>query len=375
MVDIPLQRSYIAPRTERYLREALADGKLSGGGRFTAACQRELEALTGSPRVLLTQSGTTALEMCALLLDLQPGDEVIMPSFTFPSTANAFVLRRAVPVFVDIRPDTLNIDEALVEAAISARTRAIVVVHYAGVVCEMDPLLRIARKHGLPIIEDAAQALGAHYRGAPAGSLGDLAALSFHATKNIGCGEGGALLINNTDYIGDAEIIWDKGTDRAAFLRGERSHYEWRQIGSSCLPSEITAAVLLAQLETWPEALGSRRKAWAHYQGQLEGAGIPWVLPQVPRHCEHNAHIYFIRCDNEETARRLQQRMDSAGVAVAPHYQPLHLSEAGRRYTAQRTPLPETEKVAGTLLRLPLWNDMPGELVERVIDALLQATR
>lgn len=366
---IPFSKPYVAPRTLAYVQQALEDGRLSGGGRFTDACHRMLQDMTGCPHVLLTQSGTTALEMCALLLELGPGDEVIMPSWTFPSTANAFVLRGAVPVFVDIRPDTLNIDEALIEAAITSRTRAIVAVHYAGVPCEMDAINDIAARHGLAVIEDAAQALGSRYKGRPAGTLGHLAAYSFHATKNIGCGEGGALLINDARFAQAAEEIWDKGTNRAAFLRGEVPYYEWTRVGSSCLPSELTAAVLLAQLEDMEPATARRIGNWQRYH-QLLGSAGGVRIPQPPTGVEHNAHIFWLAVERGTDALAVRQSLEQRGVSTLPHYFPLHRSRAAQGSSVCPRPLPVTDSIGSGLLRLPLWSDMPDEAIEHVSESL-----
>lgn len=367
---IPFSKPYVAPRTLAYVQQALEDGRLSGGGRFTDACHRMLQDMTGCPHVLLTQSGTTALEMCALLLELGPGDEVIMPSWTFPSTANAFVLRGAVPVFVDIRPDTLNIDEALIERAITPRTRAIVAVHYAGVPCEMDAINAIAERHGLTVIEDAAQALGSRYKGRPAGTLGHLAAFSFHATKNIGCGEGGALLVNDARYLAAAEEIRDKGTNRAAFLRGEVSHYEWTRAGSACLPSDITAAVLLAQLEDVEAVNAARLATWQAYRRALELVADRVRLPAPPPHCAHNGHMFHLGLHAPLRAEDLVDALAVRGIALATHYRPLHGSRAGEALARTDGALESTGHCARGLVRLPLWVGMGPDEVRRVSEAV-----
>lgn len=375
---IPFHKPYLSPRTREYVSQALADGRLSAGGRFTDECQRLLAALTDCPRVLLTQSCTAALEICALLLDLAPGDEVIMPSWTFPSTASAFLRCGAVPVFVDIRPDTLNIDEALIEQAITARTRAIVAVHYAGVPCEMDAINAIAERHGLTVIEDAAQALGSRYKGRPAGTLGHLAAFSFHATKNIGCGEGGALLVNDARYLAAAEEIRDKGTNRAAFLRGEVPHYEWTRPGGAFAPSEISAAVLQAQLEDLEAVNTARRAAWQHHRRLLAPIADRVQLPAPPPHCEHNGHIFWLVPMTEE-ADALRSALARHGIEIVPHYRPLHPSAVARTAARQASPLPVTERVASHLLRLPVWHGIDEEactlIARHVRDSLGESPR
>jgi dTDP-4-amino-4,6-dideoxygalactose transaminase len=353
-----------------FIAEAHRNGHLSGDGLFTGRCHAWLERTIGTRKALLTHSCTAALEMAALLLDLAPGDEVIMPSFTFVSTANAFVLRGAVPVFVDIRPDTLNIDEDLIEAAITARTRAICVVHYAGVGCEMDAIGAIAARHGIAVVEDAAQGILATYRGKPLGALGALGALSFHETKNIIAGEGGALLVNDPALVERAEIIREKGTNRSQFFRGQVDKYTWVDIGSSYLPSEIIAAFLAAQIEE-ADSINARRLAiWNRYHdafAALEAAGR-LRRPIVPAHCTHNAHMYYLLLADLETRTRFIGALREAGVHPVFHYVPLHSAPAGRRYGRASGELSVTDRTGDSLVRLPLW--LPDMDQGRVIEAV-----
>lgn len=367
---IPFNRPYMTGRELDYIAEAHAHGHLAGDGIFTKRCHAWLERTTGARRALLTHSCTAALEMAALLLDLEPGDEVIMPSFTFVSTANAFALRGAVPVFVDIRPDTLNIDENLIEAAITPRTRAICVVHYAGVGCEMDAIGSIAARHGLAIVEDAAQGILATYRDRPLGAIGAFGALSFHETKNIIAGEGGALLVNDPHFVERAEIIREKGTNRAQFFRGQVDKYTWVDIGSSYLPSEILAAFLAAQIEE-AEAITTRRLAlWNHYHealAPLEAAGR-LRRPVVPPHCTHNAHMYYVLLDGLDARTRFIAALKSDDIHPVFHYVPLHSAPAGRNYGRTSGDLGVTERTSERLVRLPLW--LPDLDQARVIDAV-----
>ncbi|GGY14438.1 dTDP-4-amino-4,6-dideoxy-D-glucose transaminase [Rhodanobacter panaciterrae] len=356
-MTIPFNRPYLVGRELDYIAQAHTNGQLSGDGAFTRRCHTWLEQRLGVCKALLTQSCTAALEMAAILLDLQPGDEVIMPSFTFVSTANAFVLRGAVPVFVDIRPDTLNIDETLIEQAITPHTRAICVVHYAGVACEMDTIMAIAARHGLKVIEDAAQGILSSYKGRALGSIGDLAALSFHETKNVISGEGGALLINDPALIERAEVIREKGTNRSKFFRGQVDKYTWVDIGSSYLPSELIAAFLAAQLEE-AEGITARRLAiWDHYHrwaAPLERNGT-LRRPIVPDHCMHNAHMYFLLLRDLEARTHFIEAMMATGIGTVFHYIPLHSSPAGQRYGRAAGPLPHTDATSDRLVRLPLW--------------------
>ena len=357
MTSIPFNRPYLTGHELDYIRGAHENLMLSGDGPHTAVCERWLEREIGTPRALLTHSCTAALEMAAILADLGPGDEVIMPSFTFVSTANAVVLRGAVPVFVDIREDTLNLDESLVEAAITPRTKAILVVHYAGVGCEMDAMLEIAARHGLMVIEDAAQGICARWRGRPLGSFGALAALSFHETKNITCGEGGALLVNDRDLVARAEIVREKGTNRRAFMEGLVDKYTWVDLGSSYVPGEIGAGFLRAQMEHAWDITRRRLALWDAYHAAfagLEASGLA-RRPRVPAHCEHNAHLYYLLVRDAETRTRFVRSMAAEGIGAIFHYVPLHSSPGGRRFGRADAELPVTDRVASTLVRLPLF--------------------
>ena len=359
-MKVPFNKPYMTGRELQLISQAHAKGHLSGDGTFTKQCHAWLEAQIGCRKALLTHSCTAALEMAALLLELEPGDEVIMPSFTFVSTANAFVLRGAVPVFVDIRADTLNIDEALIEAAITPRTKAICVVHYAGVACEMDPIMAIAARHGIRVVEDAAQGILSSYKGRPLGSIGDLAALSFHETKNVISGEGGALLVNAERYMERAEIIREKGTNRSKFFRGQVDKYTWVDIGSSYLPSEIIAAFLAAQLED-ADAITRRRLAvWGRYHAWAEPLERQGLLrrPIVPAHCVHNAHMYYILLPTLEARTRFIGKLREHGVSAVFHYIPLHSSPAGQRFGRTSGNLATTVDTADRLVRLPLWAEL-----------------
>jgi dTDP-4-amino-4,6-dideoxygalactose transaminase len=371
-VKIPFNKPYVTGRELGYIQQAHERGRLSGDGPFSKACEKWLEDRLGCPKALLTHSCTAALEMTALLIDIRRGDEVIMPSFTFVSTANAFVLRGGVPVFVDIRPDTLNIDEALIESAINPRTKAIVPVHYAGVGCEMDPIMEIARRHGLFVIEDAAQGVMSRYKDRALGSIGHFGALSFHETKNIIAGEGGAVLVNAADFIAQAEVIREKGTDRAKFFRGEVDKYTWQAIGSSFLPSDITAAFLWGQLED-AESLISRRQAiWNRYHQafeSLEARGLV-VRPTIPDHCQHNGHIYYLILPERDARDKMLSALKSAGIGAIFHYVPLHSSPAGREYGRAAADLPHTDRISECLVRLPIWVGMTGVEIDHVISAV-----
>jgi dTDP-4-amino-4,6-dideoxygalactose transaminase len=372
-MKIPFNKPYLTGQELEYIRQAHANGQLAGDGPFTRKCHAWLEQNTGCAKALLTHSCTGALEMAALLADLQTGDEVIMPSFTFVSTANAFVLRGAVPVFVDIRPDTLNLDESQIEAAITPRTKAVVPVHYAGVGCEMDVLLEIAKKYRLLVIEDAAQGIQSKFRGKPLGSFGHLAALSFHETKNIISGEGGALLINDPDLIERAEIIREKGTNRSRFFRGQVDKYTWMDLGSSFLPGEMVAAFLYAQMEKAQEITRRRLNLWETYHGafrDLEEKGLV-QRPHIPTHCAQNAHMYYLLMKNESHRDLLLEALNkNEGINAVFHYLPLHRSPAGQKYGRTLSPLPHTDNISGRLLRLPLWigmEDYQAEIIDRII--------
>ncbi|MDP9127548.1 MAG: dTDP-4-amino-4,6-dideoxygalactose transaminase [Pseudomonadota bacterium] len=345
-------------------------GGLSGNGTYTQRCQHWLQRKTGVPRSFLTSSGTDALEMAAHLADLKPGDEVIMPSYTFSSTANAVVLRGAIPVFVDIRKDTLNIDERLIERAITPRTRAICPVHYAGVGCAMDEILTLARRHKLSVIEDAAQGVAASYRGRPLGSFGDFGAFSFHASKNIISGEGGALLVKNARKAKRAEIIWEKGTNRAQLIRGEVDKYTWVDIGSSFLMSEVSAALLWTQLQSAMAITAPRLRLWNSYHKALAGLEGKGLLrrPVIPEECQHNGHIYHILLPTPALREALRKHLRHHRIEACFHYVPLHSSPAGRRFGRTASPMSVTNRAAATLLRLPLFPGLAVAEQQRIID-------
>jgi dTDP-4-amino-4,6-dideoxygalactose transaminase len=370
--NIPFGKPFIAGKELYYIAQAVMEGHLSGDGPFSARCENWLERHVGMPKALLTPSGTDALELAALLLDIGPGDEVIMPSFTFVSTATAFVLRGAVPVFVDIREDTLNLDERLVEAAITPRTRAIVAVHYGGCGCEMDALRAIADRHGLALVEDAAHALGASYRDKPLGSFGDLACFSFHETKNVISGEGGALVVNRPELVERAAVIRQKGTNRQQFLAGQTDKYTWVDIGSSFVASEIVAAFLWGQLERVEEITAKRMNIWRQYHSALAPLAKRGEvsLPEPPAHCHVNGHIFYLLVRDESARNSLLRQLNGQGVNAVFHYVPLHSSPAGLRYGRSHGNLAVTESVAQRLLRLPLFFDMESDDVERVVAAV-----
>lgn len=375
MNPIPFNRPYMTGVEIEYIHDAKQKNMLAGDGWFTKECHRWLESNVGAQKALLTHSCTAALEMAALLIDIQPGDEVIMPSYTFVSTANAFVLRGGVPVFVDIRADTLNIDEAIIDAAITDRTRAIVPVHYAGVACEMDSIMDIARRYSLKVIEDAAQGVMASYKGMPLGGIGDLGAFSFHETKNVISGEGGALLVNRSEYTVPAEIIREKGTDRSRFFRGEVDKYTWQSVGSSFLPGELIAAFLWAQLEEADRITGLRREIWARYNALTESLESDGVLrrPHIPDECEHNAHIFYVLLADGIDRKRVLEDMKCSGVHALFHYVPLHSSPAGQRYGRVHGDLIHTNQLSERVIRLPIWIGMSESEQTRVVDALRSA--
>jgi dTDP-4-amino-4,6-dideoxygalactose transaminase len=373
-MKIPFNKPFMTGRELSYIAQAHATGHLAGDGLFTKKCSAWLEKRIGSEKALLTHSCTAGLEMAALLADLAAGDEVIMPSFTFVSTANAFVLRGAVPVFVDIRPDTLNIDEKQIEAAITPRTRAIVPVHYAGVACEMDTIMAIASKHNLLVIEDAAQGVMSSYKGRSLGSIGHMAALSFHETKNIISGEGGALLLNVPAFHSRAEVIREKGTNRSQFFRGQVDKYTWVDVGSSFLPSELVAAFLWAQMEE-VETITSRRLAiWNRYHEALEPAERQGKLrrPIIPGDCVHNAHMYYVVLPDLETRSEFISKLGTAGIQCVFHYVPLHDSPMGSRVGRAHGDLKQTASFSERLVRLPLWLGIE-EHQDAVIEQVLQA--
>jgi dTDP-4-amino-4,6-dideoxygalactose transaminase len=372
---IPFNRPYATGRECDYIREAIASAHLSGDGLFTRRCHAWLEERVGVRRALLTHSCTAALEMAALLTIVQPGDEVVMPSYTFVSTANAFVLRGAVPVFVDIRPDTLNLDEQRVADAVTSRTKGIVAVHYAGVPCEMDEIAAVARLHDLVVIEDAAQALGSTYRSRPAGTLGAMAATSFHETKNVISGEGGALLINDPALVPRAEIIREKGTDRSRFLRGDVDKYSWVDVGSSFLPSEITAAFLWAQLEVADRIAAARLETWRTYYEALADLERRERIrrPVVPEHCRHNAHMFYVLVNDRVDRAIVLRHLNANGINAVFHYVPLHSSPAGRQYGRPTGKLPHTETLSERLIRLPLWVGLQPSDIARIVETLTEA--
>lgn len=372
---IPFNRPYMTGLELDCIKQAEAGGMLSGDGPFTKRCHRWLEEATGSHRVLLTHSCTAALEMAALLADIQPGDEVIMPSYTFVSTANAFVLRGAVPVFVDIREDTLNLDERLVESAVTARTKAIVPVHYAGVACEMDAIMDIARRHGLKVIEDAAQGVMATYRGRALGSIGHLGAYSFHETKNVISGEGGALLVKDAPLAVRAEIIREKGTDRSRFFRGEVDKYTWQEVGSSFLPGELVAAFLWAQLQEAQSVTERRLKLWDRYHTALRPLEDQGLLrrPVVPAECQHNAHMYYVLLAQGIDRQAVLAALNTEGINAVFHYVPLHTAPAGRRYARTHGDLDKTVNLSERLVRLPMWLGLLPEQQDRVVKVLARA--
>lgn len=356
-MKIPFNKPYMTGKEITYIAEAHGNYMLAGDGPFTKRCHQWLEQLTGTHKALLTHSCTAALEMAALLLDIQPGDEVIMPSYTFVSTANAFVLRGGVPVFVDIRPDTLNIDERLIEAAITPKTRAIVPVHYAGVACEMDTIMDIAHRHGLAVVEDAAQGVMSTYKGRALGSIGDLGCYSFHETKNIISGEGGALLVNNAKYAERAEIIREKGTDRSRFFRGQVDKYTWQDQGSSFLPGELIAAFLFAQMESAEKITDMRQSCWHFYHDEFAELEQRNILrrPALPNGCSHNAHMYYVILGAGIDRQTVLNEFKSNDISAVFHYVPLHSSPAGQRLSKSAVDMTHTNDLSSRLIRLPLW--------------------
>jgi dTDP-4-amino-4,6-dideoxygalactose transaminase len=368
-MHIPFNRSHVVGDELQSIQKAIASGQLSGNGPFARACAASLEQACGCSRAILTPSCTDALEMCALLCDIQPGDEVIMPSYTFVSTASAFALRGARIVWCDIRPDTKNIDETLVEGLVTDRTRAVVAVHYAGVACEMDALAGICRRHGLMLIADAAQAIGCHYKGKPLAGLGDLATFSFHDTKNIHCGEGGALIVNNPSLVERAEFIRDKGTNRTQFIKGMVDKYTWVELGSSFLMSELQAAFLLPQLLNSTTINEKRLRHWARYYQALAAFVPASALPMVPEHCRHNAHMFYIMLNDLDERGRMIEYLAQAGVIAYFHYVPLHEAPYWRgKYDGLR--LPVTKRTAECLLRLPMYYDLTDGQIDHVCESV-----
>lgn len=371
---IPFNRPYVTGNEHIYMQQAMARGSLAGDGPFTKRATELLTSIIGAPATLLTTSCTHALDMTSLLLDLQPGDEVIMPSFTFCSTANAYALRGAVPVFVDCRPDTLNLDERLIEAAITPRTKAIVVVHYAGVACEMDSVNEIAARYCLVVIEDNAHGIGARYRGRPLGTLGAMATQSFHETKNVQCGEGGALVVSDEQFVGRAEVIREKGTNRSQFFRGMVDKYRWIDIGSSYLPSELLAAFLTAQLESFEDIQRRRMAIWKAYDVRLAGWAIENKVsrPTVPADREHPAHLYYLLLPDLDGQQGMIKHLAGHGVHATFHYQPLHNAPAGLKYgRVGPEGCPVTEDVGDRLVRLPIYAGMSAEDTDHVIESVM----
>ena len=372
MIPIPFNRPFATGKEIEYIRAAIAAPKFSGDGRFTAECQRILEQSLDVQKALLTTSCTHALEMAALLLNVGPGDEVIVPSFAFPSTANAFALRGARPVFVDVRADTLNIDESQVEQHITTRTKAIFLVHYAGVGCEMDTVMQIARRHEVAVVEDNAHGLYGKYRGRYLGTFGELATLSFHETKNFSCGEGGALLVNDAQFNERAEILREKGTDRSRFFRGEVDKYTWVDIGSSYLPSDLLAAFLRAQLEHRDQIQASRRQIWETYARELtswaEANGVR--LAMVPPECEQSYHMFYVIMPSLKSREALIAHLAGFGILAVFHYLPLHLAPMGLRFGGRQGDFPVTEDLSDRLLRFPFFTGMSSSEQSQVIEGL-----
>lgn len=371
---IPFNQPFVAGNEIEYIQQAIDNCHLSGNGKFTKKCQAYLEEKVKSHKVLLTHSCTAALEMAAILADIKPGDEVIMPSYTFVSTANAFVLRGAVPVFVDIRPDTLNIDESKIESAITPKTKAIVPVHYAGVGCEMDRIMDIASRHGLLVIEDAAQGFMSSYKDKSLGSIGHLAAFSFHETKNIISGEGGALLINSPDLVDRSEIIWEKGTNRSQFFQGRVDKYTWVDLGSSYLPSELIAAFLWAQLSSSEFITRRRINAWEKYHkvfSVLESDG-KIKCPTIPSSCKHNGHLYYLTLSTSQERANVIETLKSFNIGAVFHYVPLHSSPAGKKYGRTSGDLSITNDISSRLVRLPLYAGLDDRSIDSVIHRVLK---
>ena len=369
---IPFNRSFLLGRELEYIQDTVTKGQLAGNQTYSRKCEQLLTTVLSTERSLLTTSCTHALEMAAMLLNIQPGDEVIVPSFTFVSTANAFVLRGARPIFCDVRSDTLNLDETVLEKLITPRTKAIVVVHYAGVSCEMNAINHVATKHQLVVVEDNAHGLFGKYRGKWLGTLGSLATQSFHETKNISCGEGGALLINDTRYISRAEVIREKGTDRAAFFRGQIAKYSWQDIGSSYVMSDVLAAYLYAQLEVWTTVQAKRKRLWQRYdRGLTDWATLHGVIrPFVPAHCDQAWHMYYLLLPSLQARSALAEHLKSKGVLAVFHYLPLHLSNYAERWGGRVGDCPIAEQSSDRLLRLPFFTTMSEAMQLRVISTI-----
>jgi len=374
MNNIPLVQCYFGDREIEYVLKAISSHNIDGGGEFTTKCEDYLQGELNSRRVLLTTSCTSALEMAAILIDVQPGDEIIIPSFTFVSTANAFVLRGGRPVFCDVRPDTLNIDEAKLRSLVTPRTKAIVPVHYAGVGCEMNSIVELAREHSIRVIEDNAHGLFGKYRGKYLGTFGCLAAQSFDRAKNFTCGEGGALVVNDEELAGRAEIVRDKGTNRASFLRGEVDKYTWVDLGSNLFPSELQAGYLYSQLQSRQQIQNKRYHIWHYYNDNLRewAARNEVKLPQVPAHCEQSYHLYYLLMPSLGARDALIRHLGSLGITGAFHYLPLHLSEMGVRAGGNLGDCPVAEEVSERIIRLPYFNDLSDCDLERTIAAVIE---
>ncbi len=368
---IPFNRALYLPKAAEYVTETLKSSKIAGDGKYTKLCTEWMEKRFQAKKILLTTSCTAALEMSAILLNIQPGDEVILPSYTFVTTANAFVLRGAKAVFVDIRPDTMNIDETKIEAVITKHTKAIVVVHYAGVACEMDTIMGIAARYHLPVVEDAAQAVMSSYKGKALGTIGTFGCYSFHETKNYTMGEGGALLVNDASYIERAEILREKGTNRTRFYRGMVDKYSWMDLGSSYLPSEINAALLYAQLEIADEINDGRRSVWNSYYEKLKQ--LPLELPYVPKECVHNAHMFYVKVRDLKERSAVMRFLKEQGVDVVFHYVPLHSSPGGQKFGCFIGEDRHTTKESSRLFRLPMWYGLTSKETDFVAGKLSDA--
>lgn len=367
---IQFNQPFVIENEFEYIQDAINKGILRGDGIYTQKCHQFLEQKLGCKKALLTHSCTAALEMAAILLDIQPGDEVIMPSYTFVSTANAFVLRGGVPVFADIREDTLNIDENLIEQAITPKTKAIVCVHYAGVACEMDKIMEIARRHNLAVVEDAAQALGSFYKERPLGTIGDLGCFSFHETKNIISGEGGALVINREKYLERAEIIREKGTNRSKFFRGEVDKYTWVDIGSSFLPTDMVAAFLYSQLENMDKINKKRMDIWNEYDAFFRKFDVVVKRPYIPADCVHNAHMYYVLFADINIRTKFIDYLKSQGINPVFHYIPLHSSPAGKTFARVAGEMSVTDRISDTLVRMPMFYDLDSERLKIIQQAV-----
>jgi dTDP-4-amino-4,6-dideoxygalactose transaminase len=372
VIKVDFNRPSLSGNEFEYIRQALERAHISGDGYFSKQCQALLERELGIPKILLTTSCTHALEMAALLLDIQPGDQVIVPSFTFVSTVNAFIMRGATPVFVDIRPDTLNLNEILLEPLITLHTKAILPIHYGGVGCEMDAIMDVAKRYSIPVVEDNAHGLFGKYKDKYLGTFGCMATQSFHETKNITCGEGGALLINDPSFVGRAEIIREKGTNRSQFFRGQVDKYSWIDLGSSYLPSDILSAFLYAQLEMREEIQGKRRAIWNYYYEHLVGWAEDHLvcLPTIPNYCEQSYHLFYLLLPSLKVRQAMIDHLKSLGIISVFHYLPLHCSKMGARFGWKSGDCPVSEEVSDRLLRLPFYNTLQENDLELVVNAI-----